>query len=230
MVDEAFSLALAGAAGFRVPEFELRTDWGERPVLVLRRFDRIVRDGRVTRVHQEDGAAALGLDPNGSNKYQSLDPSSPSLKKVAAVLRRHGRRWITGFAALARDATLRVAVGDTDGHARNYGLLHSGDAVEMAPIYDVAPTSLHLAGRQVGLWVGGQSYLSHITADHLAGEVQSWGVPERAARDLVAASLGMLAAAIPEATERVPQVSATTVGAIEGRIERLLSSVTPVGG
>ena len=230
VVDEAFSLALAGAAQFHVPEFELRTDWADRPVLVLKRFDRIVGAGIVTRVHQEDGAAALGLDPNGRNKYQSQDPSSPSLKKIAAILRRHGGRWITDFASLARDITLRVAVGDTDGHARNYGLLHSGNSVEMAPIYDVAPTSLHVAGKQVGLWVAGQPYLAHITAEHLVAEVESWGVPRRAARDVVAISLDALVAAIPEAMQRVPLTSAKTVAAIEGRLDRLLGSVTRADG
>ena len=150
------------------------------------------------------------------------DPNSPSLQKIATLLRRHGRRWITDFASLARDMTLRVAVGDTDGHARNYGFLHARDAVEMAPIYDVAPTSLHVAGRQVGLWIAGQRYLAHVTADHLAAEVQSWGVPSSAARDLVETSLGQLAAAVPDAVERVPQVSDRTVTAIAERIDRLL--------
>ena len=173
-------------------------------------------------MHQEDGAAALGLDPTGRSKYQSQDPNSPSLQKIATLLRRHGRRWITDFASLARDMTLRVAVGDTDGHARNYGFLHARDAVEMAPIYDVAPTSLHVAGRQVGLWIAGQWYLAHVTADHLAAEVQSWGVPSSAARDLVETSLGQLAAAVPDAVERVPQVSDRTVTAIAERIDRLL--------
>lgn len=222
VVDEAFSLALAAAAAFRVTEFELRTDWGARPVLVLKRFDRLAVDGAVTRIHQEDGAAALGLDPTGRSKYQSQDPDSPSLKKIATVLRRHGRHWITDFAALAMDLTLRVAVGDTDGHARNYGFLHTADAVEMAPIYDVAPTSLHVDGRQVGLWVAGQPYLAHITAEHLVAEVGSWGVPRPVARDLVRASLEQLAAAVPEAVERVPQAPESTVAAVTNRIERLL--------
>ncbi len=222
VVDEAFSLALAAAANFRVTDFELRTDWGERPVLVLTRFDRLVREGTVTRLHQEDGAAALGLHPTGRNKYQTQDPNSPSLQSLAALLRRHGRRWITDFASLARDMTLRIAVGDTDGHARNYGFLHINDAVEMAPIYDVAPTSLHVAGRHVGLWIAGQPYLEHVTASHLAAEVHSWGVPASAARDLVETSLGQLAAAIPDAAKRVPHVSERTVSAIAERIDTLL--------
>jgi serine/threonine-protein kinase HipA len=220
-VDEAFSLALAAAAGFRVTDSELRTDWGERLVLVVTRFDREIRDGTVARIHQEDGAAALGLDPTGRAKYQSQDPGSPSLRKIATLLRRHGRRWITDFTSLATDLTLRVAVGDTDGHARNCGFLHLGDAVEMAPIYDVAPTSLHVTGRRVGLWVAEQSYLAHVTAEHLATEVQSWGVPVPIARDLVQTSLEQLAAAVPVAADRVPQASERTVSMIAGRIDQL---------
>ncbi|MGL4743952.1 MAG: type II toxin-antitoxin system HipA family toxin [Dermatophilaceae bacterium] len=221
VVDEAFTLALGAAAGFRVTDFELRTDWGERPVLVLTRFDRVVRGDTVIRVHQEDGAAALGASPTGRGKYQSKDPESPSLRKIAGLLRRHGRRWSTDFAALAQDLTLRVAVGDTDGHARNYGFLHIGGAVAIAPIYDVAPTSLHVAGRQVGLWVAGQSSLAHVTADHLTAEVQSWGVPLSSARDVVATSLDRLAAALPDAAVRVPQVAERTVTAITDRLDRL---------
>ncbi|MGL5864080.1 MAG: type II toxin-antitoxin system HipA family toxin [Phycicoccus sp.] len=225
VVDEAFSLALGAAAGFRVADFELRTDWGERPVLVLTRFDRVVRGDTVTRLHQEDGAAALGLSPTGRGKYQSQDPDSPSLRKIAGLLRRHGRRWLTDFAALAHDLTLRVAVGDTDGHARNCGFLHIGGAVEMAPIYDVAPTSVHVTGRRVGLWVAGQSYLAHVTAEHLTTEVQSWGVPLPFARDLVATSLDRLATALPDAADRVPQVPQRTVTAITERIDRLRRAV-----
>lgn len=222
VVDEAFCLALAAAASFRVTEFELRSDWGGRPVLVLTRFDRLVQDGAVTRIHQEDGAAALGLDPTGRSKYQSQAPDAPSLKRLAALLRRHGRHWTSDVASLARDVTLRVAVGDTDGHVRNYGFLHAGDAVEMAPSYDVAPTSLHVPGKRLGLWVGGQSYLAHATAEHLIAEVESWGVPRSVARDLVIDGLERLAAAVPAATERVPQVSERAVTAITDRIAVLL--------
>ncbi|MGL4175335.1 MAG: type II toxin-antitoxin system HipA family toxin [Dermatophilaceae bacterium] len=225
VVDEAFSLALAAAAGFRVTDFELRTDWGERPVLVLTRFDRLVGRDVVTRVHQEDAAAALGVDPTGRGKYQSQDPGSPSLRKIAGLLRRHGRRWITDVTSLAQDLTLRVAIGDTDGHARNYGFLHIGDAVEMAPIYDVAPTSLHVAGRRVGLWVAGQSFLSHVTTEHLIDEVRSWGVPRPAARDLVATCLDRLAAALPDAADRVPQTAERTVITVADRIDRLRRAI-----
>ena len=260
VVDEAFTLALAGAAGFRVPDFELRTDWVDRPVLVLRRYDRAVTGGTggtavtggavgtavttgsavtgdtggtgftggtggtVTRIHQEDGAAALGVDPTGRLKYQSQDPSSPSLRKIATLLRRHGLRWINDSAALAQDIILRVAVGDSDGHARNYSFLHTGDAIEMAPIYDVAPTHLHVASKRLGLYVHDQPYLAHVTAAHLAEEVHAWGVPKDAATRLVVANLERLAAAIPDAARRIPHAPDRTITSVATRIEKLLRS------
>lgn len=94
----------------------------------------------------------------------------------------------------------------------------------MTPVYDVTPTSLHVAGNRVGLWVADQPYLAHVTARHLADEVRSWGVPLPAAQDVVQTSLEQLAAAVPRAVERVPQVSERTVDAIANRIEGLLST------
>ena len=67
------------------------------------------------------------------------------------------------------------AVGDTDGHARNFGLLHRDEAVSLAPAYDVGPTSLFVSGKQVGMWVDGQSYLSAITRGHLVRELAHRG-------------------------------------------------------
>lgn len=224
VVDEAFSLALAGAAGFRVPDFEVHTDWVDRPVLALRRYDRLVIADTVTRIHQEDGAAALGVDPNGRMRYQSQDPSSPSLRKIATLLRRHGQRWMKDFASMGQDIILRVAVGDSDGHARNYGFLHTGDAIGMAPIYDVAPTHLHVASKHLGLYVHGHPYLAHVTAEHLAQEVHAWAVPKGAAADLVVSSLERLAAAVPDAARRVPAATDRTVDSVAARIEKLLRS------
>lgn len=201
---QAIGADCAGAVSFLAPT--------EAPI------NRLVAAQPLTAADIAMAVKDLPRHPLGANEHVRVSLGGMQAK----LLRRHGRRWITDFAALAQDMILRIAVGDTDGHARNYGFLHVGDAVEMAPIYDVAPTSLHVAGRQVGLWIAGQSYLAHVTAEHLAAEVQSWGVPSSAARELVETSLEKLAAAVPDAVERVPQVSEETVSAIAGRIHRLL--------
>lgn len=221
---EAFTLALAAGAGIAASEFELIHEWGERPVLVLRRFDRVVVGQTVTRIHQEDGCSALGVDPAGRNKYESQDTESPTLRRLADVLIRHGADRQTDLSELARAVILRIAVGDTDGHVRNFGLLHRDQSICLAPAYDVAPTSLFVSGRQVGLWVDGQSYLSAITRGHLVREFASWRLPTRLAATLVEQTMSQLALAIPAAKRAVPQVAASMVDAVSARITRLQNS------
>ena len=113
-------------------------------------------------------------------------------------------------------------MGDTDGHARNYGLLHTGHTVALAPLYDVAPTSEFVTAKQVGLWVGDQPYLSAITAGHLVREFTSWGLPARLAASLPMEFLDRLRAALPSAQQAVPQVSDDVVRSVRRRIDRLL--------
>lgn len=223
VVAEAFSLALAAAADITASEYELVT-WGGRTTLVLRRFDRVVRDGKIVRLHQEDGCAVLGVNPTNRHKYQSADPDSPSLVRLARVLSTHGADPRTDLSALAAAVTVRVAVGDTDGHARNYGLLHTGHTVALAPLYDVASTGEFVTAKQVGLWVGGQPYLSAITSGHLVQEFTSWGLPARFAASLPTQILVRLREALPSAHQAVPQVRDGIVRAVRRRIDRLLAS------
>ena len=225
VVAEAFTLALAAAAGISASEFELRADWGARPVLVLTRFDRSVVGDSVIRIHQEDGCAALGVDPAGRRKYQSLDVHSPSLARLADLLSRHGTDRPDDLSALARAVILRIAVGDTDGHARNFGLLHRDEAVSLAPVYDVGPTCLFVSGKQVGMWVDGQSYLSAITRGHLVRELAGWRLPGRLATSLIEETLVRLAEAIPAAERAVPSAPDSVVTAVGARIRRLQDSV-----
>jgi serine/threonine-protein kinase HipA len=221
---EAFTLALAAAAGVGASGFELRHDWGERPVLVLRRFDRSVIGDSVTRLHQEDGSAALGVDPAGGKKNQSLDPDSPTLARLADLLSRHGASRPADLSALARAVILRIAVGDTDGHVRNFGFLHRDQTISLAPAYDVAPTSLFVSGSQVGLWVDGQSYLSAITRGHLLREFAVWRLPGRLGAGLLKETLTQLAEAIPAAQQAVASAPDRVVDAVAARIRRLQNS------
>lgn len=225
VVAEAFTLALAAAAGIGASEFELRHDWGDRPVLVLKRFDRSVIGESVTRIHQEDGCAALGVDPAGRKKYQSLDQDSPTLARLADLLSRHGTDRAADLSALGRAVILRIAVGDTDGHARNFGLLHRDQTVSLAPAYDVGPTCLFVSGKQVGMWVDGQSFLSAITKGHLVRELAGWRLPGRLAASLLEETLARLAEAIPVAGQAVPSVPDRVVGAVDARIRRLQGSL-----
>jgi serine/threonine-protein kinase HipA len=221
---EAFTLRLAGLAGLPAADGRLLTVGG-RASLLLARFDRQVCGDIVKRLHQEDACGALGVDPSGDKKYQSLGSDSPTLARIADVLGKYGSDRPADLLQLAEAVTLRVAVGDTDGHARNYGLLHIGAAVRLAPLYDAAPTYRSSRSRQVGLWVGGQSMLSAITLRHLRDEFRSWRMPQALTQRVPVHVLERLQNALPRAADAVPQVRGDHVEAVQGRIERLLNAV-----
>jgi serine/threonine-protein kinase HipA len=224
---EAFTLRLASRAGIDAAEGRM-VDIGDRPALIVTRFDR-VRDGTtVRRIHQEDACSALGIGPGSAQKYQSLAPASPTLARIAEVLSTHGTDVPAGLAALARAVTVRTAVGDTDGHARNYGFLHHGATVQLAPLYDAAPTFHFARTRQVGLWIGGQAMLTAITVRHLTDEFRSWGVPSRLAAQLGPATLERMRDVVSDAAADVPDVDAAVVDDVGRRILALLDgSVSP---
>ncbi len=104
--------------------------------LVVERYDRLVIDGVVRRIHQEDICQALIVDP--SRKYQA--EGGPGPQDVATLLRDvmppgKANRAVWRF---AEALIFNWAIGGTDAHAKNYSLLLHQDRVDLAPFYDVA--------------------------------------------------------------------------------------------
>lgn len=118
------------AARTQVCAFEDQTE------IVVDRYDRVERRGRLVRIHQEDLCQAMGLDP--SRKYQA--EGGPSVAAIASLLRsvvspEHVTAAIDRFVdALA----FNWIIGGTDAHAKNYSLVHSRSQTRLAPLYDVA--------------------------------------------------------------------------------------------
>jgi serine/threonine-protein kinase HipA len=220
VTSEAFAQRSSALAG--LPSAEARLDsFGGRTVLVVTRFDREVRDGRLARRHQEDGCQALGVDPSGVGKYQNLDGTA-SYRGLAGILTAHARRPLDELRRLGAMMTFTVAIGNTDAHLRNHAFLHDADALTLAPIYDAGPTTEFAGTRQLALWIAGQSLLAVVSRGHLLREMTSWGLdPDDAAR-IFDTTLTGLADAYDEAARLVPQVRPEIVAACKTRTENLL--------
>jgi serine/threonine-protein kinase HipA len=110
--------------------------FGDETAIVVDRYDRRRRDGRLVRIHQEDVCQALGILP--SRKYQN--EGGPSATDVARLLRavmppQVADRALWQFLdALAWN----WLIAGTDAHAKNYSLLLAAGQVRLAPLYDVA--------------------------------------------------------------------------------------------
>jgi serine/threonine-protein kinase HipA len=195
---EALTLRAAALAGIAAAGVEL-TSIDSRLVLIVERYDRHRQpDGTVVRLHQEDGCQALGLDP-ALSRYQRSASEPPSYAELARLLRTHAAHVDAELVALAQQMILGWAVGNNDGHARNFSFLLSGGTARLAPAYDVAPTHLFASSRDSGLWIDGQSRMNWITKDHLIREMCGWGIEAPVAERQLDDTLGALSAALPRA-------------------------------
>lgn len=154
-LNEHLCLDAAGRAGLPVARSRVAR-FGEESAIVVERYDRLVSDGRLIRVHQEDLCQALGVHP--ARKYQA--DGGPGPGDIAGLFRR------VMPARVADDAIWRFAdalawnwlIAGTDAHAKNYSVLLSGHDARLAPLYDIAsalPYGEHEASLRFAMKIGG---------------------------------------------------------------------------
>ena len=223
VASEAFAQRAAALAGLAAAEVRLEA-FGNRLVLVVTRFDRERKDGRLVRIHQEDGCQALGTNPSGFAKYQASD-GVVSYQRLAAVLADHARDQADQLRRLGAMVTFTVAIGNTDAHLRNHSFIHGIGTLSLSPVYDAAPTAQFAGTRDLALWVGGQALLAVVTRGHIVRELVSWGMETDAAADVVDSTLQRTADALGKAAQATPEVSRSVVEACEARVERLLRQI-----
>lgn len=133
-LNEHLCLQAAHSAGLTTVQTSIQR-FEDQTAIVIRRYDRIMRDKLQIRVHQEDLCQALGIHP--SNKYQN--EGGPSPKAIADWMR------LIMPSQIATDSIERFAdaliwnwiIAGPDAHAKNYSLLLAGQDIRLAPFYDI---------------------------------------------------------------------------------------------
>ncbi|MGO4582961.1 type II toxin-antitoxin system HipA family toxin [Arthrobacter sp. 2RAF6] len=199
---EAYCLELSRRIGLTTFASDVRTFAG-RTVLVLERYDRRVSGRGVERIHQEDGAQALGLPWDTDSKFEGVNPAA-NLRSLAGLLRRRRDIFDAGpddREMLLAHTAFNTAVGNTDAHAKNFATLRTDDgAVTIAPLYDVSTHALAPNGQlNMSLHVNDRAFQPSLTVEDLVTEGVSWGLEERYARQSVTGTLEKLACAIGQA-------------------------------
>lgn len=130
---EHVTMATARRLGLRVPRTGVIRR-GDLEAIVVARYDRTLRSGRLMRVHQEDLCQASGLHPD--YKYQR--DGGPSAAEAAALLRRVvGASGATAAVEQLRDLlALQWLVVHNDAHSKNFSILLAGGNRALAPLYD----------------------------------------------------------------------------------------------
>jgi len=130
---EAVALRLAAKAGIPVPEWRVERVM-DKPVLLLRRFDRI----HGQRIPFLSAMSMLGASDNESRSY---------LEFVDA-LRRYGASPKLDMHELWRRIVFNVLISNTDDHLRNHAFLYTGpDGWRLAPAYDLNPVPTDIKPR-----------------------------------------------------------------------------------
>lgn len=165
-LNEFVTMRAARYLGLEVAEHSILVTSRGDHVFVGRRYDRVTIDGRLSRLHQEDFAQALGVDP--ASKYQA--DGGPGVTEFA--------RLLAGMPSQAQeDARLRlfealvfsVASVDTDAHAKNYSIVYLGRQMRLAPLYDLGSNALYDGQSTVvsAVTLGGERAMDRIGSTHL---------------------------------------------------------------
>jgi serine/threonine-protein kinase HipA len=130
---EAVALTLAKKAGIEVPAWRIEAVM-DKPVLLLRRFDRI----KDTRIPFLSAMSMLGARDNESHSYM----------EIGDALLRYGADPKTDQRALWRRMVFNILIANTDDHLRNHAFIYEGpNGWRLSPAYDLNPVPTDIKPR-----------------------------------------------------------------------------------
>jgi len=133
VVWEAVALRLARKAGIEVPDARI-ADVGGKPVMVVRRFDRI----DTQRIPFVSAMSMLGARDNDTHSYM----------EIADALRQYGAAPKEDIPALWRRMVFNILISNTDDHLRNHGFVYEGTrGWRLSPAYDLNPVPVDIKPR-----------------------------------------------------------------------------------
>ena len=221
--NEAFCMRLARNLGLPAARVET-TMVGGRKVIVIERYDRIVRaDGSVERIHQEDFCQATGVLPD--KKYE--EDGGPSLRRIAEILQAVARP--DSLELLLQAVTVNVIIANGDAHGKNYSLLIDPPGVlRLAPLYDLMSTLVY-GNDRLAMYIDTVQRTDRVTADRIVNEARWWGMSGRRAAEIVADILDRVPAAAEAARDETEALAGDVPAVVGSQVARLRSGFSAAG-
>ena len=126
---EAACLALAGESGLNIPENRV-VKFGERAVLLIRRFDISPEGGRMHIASMQTLAGVEGYYLFGYAEMADIVRQVSSIPEQDLPL-------------LYRQAVFNAFLGNTDDHLKNFAMLRNSQGWQMTPTFDLVPDVPH---------------------------------------------------------------------------------------
>ncbi len=154
---------------------------GDIDGLLIKRFDRRIKEGKVSRIHQEDFAQALGLPARLKYERTGTGARTFNAAAIKSILDQ------TQNPALSLRSFLvitffNLAIGNNDNHAKNHALLYSpGMPPSLAPYYDLLPILLNgRVSHELAFNIGSADHADKISKDDYYHFFSSMGLTKTA--------------------------------------------------
>ena len=197
--NEAFVMRLAAAIGLPTAQVEacrLQGEAGPMTYLLVERYDRESRGGRVVRLHQEDFCQALGFASR--QKYETN--LGPGIARCRQLIMDCSEQPALDTRNFLDAVGFNFLVGNGDAHAKNFSLLYTLDGIRMAPLYDLLSTALYPdLSLTMAMSIGGIFRFSEVDRKTLIEGAGALGIR----RNYLIKRLDALRERLPKAAEEV---------------------------
>lgn len=223
--NEFFCMRLAQRIGLPVAGTEILSLPKEK-VLLVERYDREGSDFYPQRLPQEDFCQMLGL--SSAVKYES--EGGPTFADCADYIRRYSFRSAKDLLRLVQWAAFNLCIGNNDAHAKNLSMLRQGNALSLAPHYDLISTTFYgrRLQKKLAMRIGGQQWSHHVSRRRWGIFADAVGLPQTTVLLRVASTANAILRALPPVAELArdsgvsPDVSRALQSHIEERTRKVL--------
>ncbi len=184
VANEYFCLKLSSALGIPTAEVEiLRVP---EPVLMVKRFDRIVHNSNVERLHVVDSCQALNLSVNhkyernfGSGHDVANIRDGVSLERLFSIAPLTQSEAATRM-TLIRWTILQYLIGNSDAHGKNISFLVEPGGLRLAPVYDLVSVCVYPdIEHELAMAIGDEFDITKIRAFDWADLAERCGIERR---------------------------------------------------
>lgn len=160
--NEYLCMKLAKVCGLNAPEVKLESLAG-KDVYIVERYDRIVTDTKIKRLHQEDMCQALGIMTD--QKYQA--DGGAGIESIYNLLKRSSVKPILDLRDFLNQVIFNYLIGNCDAHSKNYSILYTQSGKpRLSPIYDAVSTTVYPSlTKKLSMKIGKNYELSKVTMD-----------------------------------------------------------------
>jgi len=197
--NEYICLNTAKVMGLNVCNCEIRNTENQK-YLLIERYDREEKNGKVRRIHQEDFCQAKNI----ASTFKYEREGGIKISDCYDIIRKTNVP-AKNMIELTNRIIFNYLIGNVDAHGKNFSLLYTEDGIKFAPVYDVLCTAIYPdLTKQMAMKIGGYYEPDKIYPRHWERMAKSAGINYTQLKKMIAAQAKDLPDAIQQINLSVP--------------------------